>query len=351
MAFQINTIKYSGKINVTPLGTKNLELGGQAAFPFYDFEGEIPHKPKLGIQIWDMDPGEGGISAPLAKAFEGVMGDPGAWAKKAVEYGADLVCLTLKSSDHNDLNTGVAEAVAATQKVLDAVDVPVIVFGVDNKDKDIETLSAVCEKFAGKNLIVGPITDKNFKQIGAQALAYGHTVIARSPIDVNLAKQLNILLMDLGIKPEKILIDPNTGGLGYGMEYCYSVMERLEAAALLQSDDKLQQPIINMLGEEIWKTKEANQATGEFPTLGDQTSRGVLMEVTEAVSLMAAGSSLLILSHPESLKLVRYYVDLWKDGGGVKGEGYFQVPITPIDESIIIAAQKPKDSAAEAPKA
>ncbi|MDR1084250.1 MAG: acetyl-CoA decarbonylase/synthase complex subunit delta [Deltaproteobacteria bacterium] len=330
MAFQINTVKYSGKINVTPVGAQKINLGGQTAFPFYDFEGTFPNKPKLAIQIWDMDPGEG-FSVPLAKAFEGVLGDPGAWAKKAVEYGADIVCLTLKSSDPNDQNTGAAEAIAATQKVLDAVDVPVIVFGVDNKDKDVETLSAVCEKFAGKNLIVGPVTDKNYKQIGAQALAYGHAVIARSPIDVNLAKQLNILLMDLGTKPENILIDPNTGGLGYGMEYCYSVMERLQAAALLQADDKLQQPIINMLGEEIWKTKEANQPTAAVPTLGDQTCRGVLMEVTEAVSLMAAGTSLLVLSHPASLKLVREYIDLWTDGGPVKDDGLPEVPITPIN--------------------
>ncbi|MDR1576712.1 MAG: acetyl-CoA decarbonylase/synthase complex subunit delta [Deltaproteobacteria bacterium] len=324
MAFQVNTVKYSGKINVIPVGAQKINLGGQTAFPFYDFEGAFPNKPKLALQIWDIDPGEA-YSAPLAKAFAGVMGDPGAWAKKAVEYGADIVCLVLKSSDPNDQNTGPDEAIAATQKVLDAVDVPVIVFGVDNKDKDIDTLSAVCEKFAGKNLIIGPITDKNYKRIGAQALAYGHTVIARSPIDVNLAKQLNVLLMDLGIQPDKIIIDPNTGGLGYGMEYCYSVMERLQAAALLQADDKLQQPIINMLGEEIWKTKEANTPAEANPTLGDQNSRGVLMEVTEAISLLAAGTSLLVLSHPESLKLIRYYIDLWTDGGQASGEGILKV--------------------------
>jgi acetyl-CoA decarbonylase/synthase complex subunit delta len=315
---------------VIPLGANNIVVGGQSAFPFYDFEGAFPNKPKLALQIWDSDPGEA-ISAPLAEAYAGVMDDPGAWAKKAVEYGADLVCLTLKSTDPNDQNAGAAEALAATQKVLEAVGhVPVIVFGVDNREKDIETLSAICETFAGKNLVVGPVTDKNYKQIGAQALAYGHTVIARSPIDVNLAKQLNILLMDLGIKSDKILIDPNTGGLGYGMEYCYSVMERLEAAALLQADDSLQQPIINMLGEEIWKTKEANQPAEAAPALGDQVCRGVLMEVTEAVSLLAAGSSLLVLSHPESLKLVRYYIDLWADGGEIAGEGFLNVPITPL---------------------
>jgi acetyl-CoA decarbonylase/synthase complex subunit delta len=329
LAFQINAVKYSGKINVIPVGTQKVEMGGQTAFPFYDFEGVQPHKPKLALQVWDIDPGEN-LSRPLAEVFGDAVKDPGTWAKKCVEFGADMVCLVLKSTDPNDQNAGPAEAVAATAKVLDAVDVPVIVFGVDNKDKDIETLSAVCEKFAGKDLIIGPVTDKNYKQIGAQALAYGHTVIARSPIDVNLAKQLNTLLMDLGIKAEKILVDPNTGGLGYGMEYCYSVMERLQAAALLQADNKLQQPIINMLGEEIWKTKEANQPTDEFPTLGNQTCRGVLMEVTEAVSLLAAGSSLLVMSHPASLDLVRKYIDLWTDGGPVKEEGLPEVPITAI---------------------
>ncbi|MDR1395628.1 MAG: acetyl-CoA decarbonylase/synthase complex subunit delta [Deltaproteobacteria bacterium] len=331
MAFQVNTVKYSGKINVIPAGPQKVLLGGQSAFPFYDFEGAFPNKPKLALQIYDLDPTEGGFAAPLAEAYKGSLGDPGAWAKKAAEYGADMVCLVLKSSDPNDQNTGPDHAVASVKKVVEAVNIPVIVFGVDNKDKDIETLSAVCEALAGKQLIIGPVTDKNFKQIGAQALAYGHTVIARSPIDVNLAKQLNILLMDLGMKAENIIIDPNTGGLGYGMEYCYSVMERLEAAALLQADDKLQQPIVNMLGEEIWKTKEANQSGKDFPLMGDQTCRGVLMEVTEAVSLLAAGTSLLVLSHPLSLKLVRDYIDLWTDGGAVKEAGLPDVPITPVN--------------------
>ena len=329
MSFQVNKVTYTGKINETPLGVKKVPLGGQSAYQFHDFEGSLPNTPKLGIQVWDMNPGEA-YAGPLAEAFAGVLDDPGAWAKKAVELGADVISLHLKSSDPNDKNTGPDEAIANVGKVLEAVDVPVVVFGVDNPDKDRETLSAVAEKFTGKNLIIGPVTDKNYKQIGAQALAYGHSVIARTPIDVNLAKQLNILLMDLGITPDKILIDPNTGGIGYGMEYCYSVMERINMAALLQQDDKLQQPIINILGEEIWKTKEANQLTADHPVLGDQLCRGVLMEVTEAVSLLSAGSSLLILAHPVSLKLVREYITLMTEGGPAPAEGFPDVPITAL---------------------
>lgn len=326
MAFQIPTVKYSGKINNVPVGAKKVPLGGQNAYSFHTFEGSFPNKPKMALDVWDFDPGADFPSA-LAEAFKGVMGDPGAWAKKCVEYGADMVVLHLKSSDPNDQNTGPAEAIANVQKVVDAVDVPIIVFGVDNKDKDVETLSAVAEKFANKNLILGPVTDKNYKQIGAQALAYGHSVIARSPIDVNLAKQLNILLTGLGLTTDRIIIDPTTGGLGYGMEYGYSVMERIMMAALVQQDDNLQQPMISFFGEDIWKSKEANLPTAEHKELGDATCRGVLMEVAEAIAVMHAGVEIVSICHPATLKIVREYVNLAYDGGEV-GKDLPVVPIT-----------------------
>lgn len=326
MAFQIPTVKFSGKINEVPLGPQKVLVGGQNAYSFHSFEGSFPHKPLISLDVWDSDPGAD-LAAPLAEAFKGVTGDPGAWAKKCVEYGADIVCLHLKSSDPNGENTGPAQAIAAVQKVVDAVSVPIIVFGVDNKDKDAETLAAVAEKFANKNLILGPVTDKNYKQIGAQALAYGHTVIARSPIDVNLAKQLNILLTGLGLPKDKLIGDPTTGGLGYGMEYGYSVMERTTMAALVQQDDALQQPLISFFGEDVWKSKEANLPTAEHPEMGDAQCRGVLMEVTEAIAVLGAGISILAMRHPASVKLVKEYVKLVYDGGAAGG-GLPEVPIT-----------------------
>ncbi|MDR1298608.1 MAG: acetyl-CoA decarbonylase/synthase complex subunit delta [Deltaproteobacteria bacterium] len=347
MPLKIEKVKYSGKINETPLGTQKVVVGGQAAYPFHDFEGALPNKPKFALQVWDVNP-EDSFPPPLAEAYAGVLGDPAAWAKKAVDYGADIISLHLKSSDPNGADTGPEEAVETVGKVLAAVDVPVIVFGVDNADKDNKTLSAVAAAFPNKNLVLGPLTDKNYKQIGAQALAYGHSVIARTPIDVNLAKQLNILLMDLGLKNDKILIDPNTGGLGYGMEYCYSVMERITIAALIQADDKLQQPIVNILGEEIWKLKEVNQLTAEHPALGDQFSRGVLMETTEAVSLLGAGSSLLVMAHPATLRLVRDYVDSMFEGGDIVAEE-FDVPITDLGGVAEPASGKKAEAPAAAP--
>jgi acetyl-CoA decarbonylase/synthase complex subunit delta len=322
LAFQVNKVKYSGKINVVPLGTQKVMVGGQSAYNFHDFEGTFPHKPLLGLQVWDMDPADN-FAQPLKDAWAGVLNDPAAWAKKAVEYGADLVCLELASTDPNDLDTSPQQAVETVGKVLEAVNVPLIVNGVDNKDKDVETLSPIAEKFQNKNLILGPVTDKNYKALGAQALAYGHSVIAKSPIDVNLAKQLNILLTDLGVTLDKILIDPTNSGLGYGMEYTYSIIERINMAALVQQDDKLQQPIISVIGRDNWKCKEANlpPAPGEFDAIGQGTSLGVLMEVTTAISFLSAGASVIIFAHPQSLALVRSYVDSAMDGGAIKAIG------------------------------
>ncbi|MDR1041480.1 MAG: acetyl-CoA decarbonylase/synthase complex subunit delta [Deltaproteobacteria bacterium] len=329
MAFQVSKVKYSGKINEVPLGTQKLIVGGQSAYNFHDFEGTFPHKPVVGLQVWDMDPGES-YPAPLAEAFAGVLNDPAAWAKKCVEYGAQLVSLQLKSSDPNDLDTPPEHAVEVVGKVLGAINVPLIVMGVDNKDKDVETLSKVAEAYNGKNLVIGPITDKNYKQLGAQALAYGHSIVAKSPIDVNLAKQLDILLMDLGVKADKILVDPTISGLGYGLEYTYSIMERINMAALVQQDDKLQQPIIAIIGDETWKVKECQLPVEGNETMGNQLCRGVLMETTTAVSFLAAGASVILCAHPGALKLTQAYINAASDGGAIADPGIGEVPITQI---------------------
>ncbi|MEE9556303.1 MAG: acetyl-CoA decarbonylase/synthase complex subunit delta, partial [Candidatus Adiutricales bacterium] len=314
MAFEITSVKYSGKIREINIGPdQNITVGGETSYPFFLFEGEMPHKPKIAMEVWDMNPGEEWPEAAKAP-FADVLDDPGAWAKKCVEYGADLIVLQLKSTDPNTLDKGADEALAAVKSVVEAVDVPVAVYGVANETKDTETLSAVAEAFQGKNLILGPVEEKNHKQIGAQAMAYGHIIAANTPIDVNLAKQLNILLENLGVTYDKILIDPTTGGLGYGMEYCYSVMERLRMAALVQQDLNLQQPIVNNLGHEVWKSKEAKLSMEEVTNMGYPDDRGILMETTAAVAMLLAGSDILFLRHPETVKLVKQYIDLLAEG-------------------------------------
>ncbi len=307
MAFEIPKQKYSGAIKTVTIGKgdKAITLGGETSYPFYVFEGAMPNKPRIAMEVWDKDPGED-WAGPAYAAIKDVAKDPVAWAQKCVkEFGAEAIGLVLVSTDPNGDNATPEAAAATAKKVLAAIDVPLIVYGTSNVEKDAEVLPAVAEACADKSITIGPVQDKNYKKIGAAALAYNHSVSANSPIDVNLAKQLNILLGQLGVKDTQILVDPTTGGLGYGMEYSYSVMERDRMAALTQEDDKLQFPILNYVGQEVWKVKECKQTNAEAPQLGDQTKRGILMEAITAVDLLLAGSDLLIMRHPQSVKMVK----------------------------------------------
>ena len=307
MAFEIPKQIYSGSIKTVTIGKgdKAITLGGETSYPFYVFEGPMPNPPRVAMEVWDVDPGED-WAEPCKEPFKDVLGNPVAWAQKCVkEYGAEAIALILVSTDPNGMNASPESAAETAKKVASAVDVPVIVYGTSNMDKDADVLPAVAEACQGLSLVIGPLQDKNYKKIGAAALGYNHMVSANSPIDVNLAKQLNILLSQLGVKDSQILVDPTTGGLGYGMEYCYSVIERDRMAALTQEDEKLQQPIINNMGNEVWKVKECKQSNAEAPQLGDQKTRGILMESITATSLLLAGSDLLIMRHPEAVKLAK----------------------------------------------
>jgi acetyl-CoA decarbonylase/synthase complex subunit delta len=307
LAFEIPKQVYSGAIKPVTIGkgSKAITLGGENSYPFYLFEGAMPNTPRIAMEVWDTDPGEE-WAGPAYAAIQDVAKDPVAWAKKCVsEFGADAIALVLVSTDPNGDNAPPEAAAAIAKKVAEALDVPLIVYGSGSVEKDADVLPAVAEACQGRNLILGPVQDKNYKKIGAAALGYNHTVIANSPIDVNLAKQLNILLGQLGVKDNQILVDPTTGGLGYGLEYTYSVMERDRMAALTQEDDKLQLPIINYLGQEVWKVKECKLTNEEAPNLGDQTKRGILMEAITAVDLLLAGADLLVMRHPEAVKLTK----------------------------------------------
>jgi acetyl-CoA decarbonylase/synthase complex subunit delta len=316
LGFEFYKESYSGGIREITLGegSKAVTVGGQTCYPFYQFEGKMPNKPKIAMEIWDMPPEEWPESA-LAH-FKDVVADPAAWAKKCVDdFGADLIVLQLKSIDPNDQDASPEEAAATVKKVADAVDVPLIIWGCANPQKDEDVLKKVAEECQGRSLAIGPVEDKNHKGIGAAAMGYGHTIVSSSPIDVNLAKQVNILLENLGVSADRMIIDPTTGGLGYGLEYSYSVMERLRMAALTQGDDKLQLPIINNIGNEVWKCKEAKQPLDEAPILGDPERRAILMEAVAAVSYLMSGSDVLILRHPETVRMVRSFIELAMDGG------------------------------------
>ena len=303
MVFEIPKTAYSGKIKEIKLGggDKAVTVGGESCYPFYLFEGEMPNPPRIAMEVWDMPP-QGWPEAAL-EPFKGVTDDPAAWAKKCVDdYGAEMICLQLISTDPNGLDRGGDEAAEVVKKVADSVSVPLIVWGTANHDKDTEVLRKVSEVCQDRNLIIGPLEEEDHKKIGAAAIGYKHTVIASTPIDINLAKQLNVLLGNPGVPDDLLVMDPTVSSIGYGIEYCYSVMERMRMAGLTQQDEKLQFPLICNISKETWKTKEVAE---EDPKLGDIKKRGVLLEAMSATTLLLAGGDVLIMRHPEAIKLVK----------------------------------------------
>jgi CO dehydrogenase/acetyl-CoA synthase delta subunit len=236
------------------------------------------------------------------------MGDPVKWALKCVnEFGAKAICLSLASTDPNGANRPSSEAAQTAKNVLEAVDVPLILWGCGNADKDTETLREVTSFIGTRKVCLAPLSDANYRSLGATAMAFQLPVVAATPIDVNLAKQLNILLENLGMPLENILMDPSIGAVGYGLEYTYSVMERIRLAALQQNAEKRSVPFIVNLGREVWKAKEAKLPSDNM--LGDQERRAVLLEAITASSLLMAGGELMIMRHPKAVALTEALVE------------------------------------------
>jgi acetyl-CoA decarbonylase/synthase complex subunit delta len=297
--------KWTGKVREITLGAtaaeggtrkKTVVVGGEATLPFLHYEGAIPHPPVIAIEIKSRRPHD--WSPLLLDAWGAVADDPAEWAKAAEAAGADMIILTLVLEDTPDT------AKAALKKVLGATGLPVGVFGPGQAEKDNELLVPVAEAGAGEKLLLGVCEDKNYRTIVAAALAHGHLVDSRTPMDVNLSKQLIILIKDMGMPLERVIMDPSTGGLGYGIEYGYSVMERLRLAAL-GGDSMTQQPMLVTPGEEGWKVKEAKVGEGVPAVWGDWKERAINWEMLTASVLVESGADVLVMRHPESVKRVK----------------------------------------------
>ena len=301
-------VNYSGAIREVSLGNggKAVTVGGATSLPFHLFEGKMPHKPLIAMEVMDIRPDN--WPQTLSRHFEDVMGDPVAWARKCVDvYKADAINIWLAGTDPNGANRSAKDAAQDAAKVIQAIDVPIIVWGCGNADKDTETLREVTSMIGDKKVCLAPLEDSNYRSIGATAMAFRYPVVAASPIDVNLAKQLNILLENLGVGLDTVLMDPSVGALGYGIEYTYSVMERIRLAALTQKDEKLQVPLICNLGREVWKTKEVGLPSDAM--LGDQERRGIMMEAVTASCMLMAGGEVLIMRHPKAVNMTKSLIN------------------------------------------
>jgi len=308
--------KYINPINTVTIGATKQEggtrshtitVGGETTLPYLHFEGEIPYPPVIAMEVWDFAPSD--WPDVLAQHFSDVWDDPGKWAKKCVdEFGADLICLRLQGCDPDGKNKSADEAAEAVKKVLASVGVPLIIWGCGNKDKDNEIFPSCSQAAAGERCLLGSITEDNYKTLVALCQADKHKVIAESPVDINIAKQVNILATDAGLSEKDIVIYPTTGALGYGIEYVYSIMERGRIAGL-GGDKMWAMPILGDIGKEVWKVKEAIAPEAEVPEWGDHTQRGPLWEFITAVVYLQAGADILIMRHPKAVSDTKKYIN------------------------------------------
>jgi acetyl-CoA decarbonylase/synthase, CODH/ACS complex subunit delta len=307
MAAQLAAQSWSGKISTLTVGATNEEggsrahavkIGGEESLPFLFSEGALPNKPRIAFEIWDSPPDD--WAEELARHYGRIFADPIEWAKRCVDdYKAELLCLRLQGA-HPDCGDKDADSEAELViRMLKSVGVPLIINGCGDDAKDNLVLPAVCEAVRGERCLIGSASQDNYKTLAAAVMADGHSIIAESPIDINIAKQLNILISDMGLAFERIAINPTIGALGYGLEYGYSIMERARLAAL-SGDKTVGCPFICFVGQEAWRAKEARERGRE---------QGVIWEAITAAALIQAGADLLVMRHPDAIEKISRYID------------------------------------------
>ncbi|MBO8129101.1 MAG: acetyl-CoA decarbonylase/synthase complex subunit delta [Peptococcaceae bacterium] len=306
MSVQLVRERWNGSAQEMTLGRHPhaVKVGGESTLPFLHFEGSMPNRPVLALEVTDTSPQD--WPGVLSEPYREVMGDPVHWAMACEKEGADLVALKLDSCHPEKENADPEQAARTAAAVAEAINVPLIVLGCGDESKDAEVLPIAAKALQGHNCLLGTVTADNYKPVVAACIEYHHNVVATSPLDINLAKQLNILISDMDLPLHRIAMDPSIGPLGYGIEYAYSIIERMRIGALT-GDIMLSPPVICMVGEEAWKTKEAQSS--DVPEWGDWKRRAVLWEAVTASVLLQAGGHIMVLRHPESLALVKAQID------------------------------------------
>jgi len=306
MAFVPKTQAYSASINAVTLGTgdKSVVIGGNNVLPFYTFDAEMKNAPKIGVEISDL--GLEHFHTPGFEAYyAGCKTVPEMAQKAASMEGASFICLALEGADPNGRNKSVEECVALVKDVAAAIDLPLVVMGCKNVEKDSALLAAVSEALQGSNILVMSAREEDYKSLGASAvMAYGQKLGAESADDINLAKQLNVLLSQLGVPAASVVMNVGSAAAGYGYEYVVSTLDRVRAAALAQSDDMLQMPIITPVSSETWGVKESIMPEADMPEWGSREERGIEMEITTAAACLTSGSDAVIMAHPAAVAAV-----------------------------------------------
>ncbi len=316
MPFEMPVEKWSSAVNPVTLGATReqggtrssvVTIGGDTGLPFLSFEGKTPNRPAVAMEVLDAPPQD--IPLALEEVLGDVMADPAAWARRCVEqFHAEMIAVRLTGAHPDRENRTPEDCAQVVKSVLEAVSVPLIIWGCGQPDKDNEVMPRVSEAAKGENCLLGTATQDNYKTITASCLADGHKLITEAPLDINIQKQVNILVTDAGMDPSRIVMYQATGGLGYGMEYAYSIMERTRLAAL-GGDRMLSMPMLALVGSECWKAKEAKLAEEASPGWGNAEQRGVLWEAATAACFLHGGTHLFVMWHPRAVEQVRGLID------------------------------------------
>ena len=311
MSFVPKTHTYNAHINevVLGVGDKAVAIGGQNVLAFHTFDGEIANAPKIGVELTDA--GMAMCTMPGEQKFYEGCATVADMAKRAAEMeGASFICLHLEGADPNGENKSVDECVELAKSVADATDMPLVVMGCKNIEKDTELFNKIAEALAGKNILVLSARNEDYKTVGASvALAYGQKVGAESAVDINLAKQLNTVITQMGFNAQSIVMNVGSAAAGYGYEYVASTLDRVKDAALKQADAMLEMPIMTPVSADTWGVKESVMSEEDMPEWGSQEERGIEMEITTAAAVLAGGSDAVILRHPEAVKTIAKMID------------------------------------------
>lgn len=305
MAFAAPKETCSGKVYQVTIGTgdKTVSFGGENTLPFHAFEGTTPNKPLIAFEIQDIPPAD--WPENVKKPYSSVYDDPVKWAKYCQDMlKARAIALRLLGTHPDRENRSPEDAVKTVKDVLSAINIPLIILGSNHAEKDTPVLVAAAEAAKDKNCIIGKAQEANYKTITAAAMANNHKLIAMSELDINLSKQLNILITQMGFDKERLITDPMCSALGYGLEYTYSVMERIRLAALTQNDATMQPPMLADVGMYVWKIKESQAPESEVPLWGNTEERGIAWEAITATALLMSGAELLIMRHPKAVEAV-----------------------------------------------
>ncbi len=315
MPFEAKKKEFNTSIGVLEFGNEpSVQMGGEKVWPLYAFDGPLTNPPRVGVEVTDL--GATYWNEGLHSSYADCSDVASMVEKAAAIPGAEFVCLTFEGADPIGENKSIEECIALAEEIAEKCPLPLSIAGCGNVEKDEELLQKLAETLQGRNVLFLSATEDNYKAVGTGvALAWGQKLVAESAVDINLAKQLNLLLGQLGVPNSSFAMNIGEAAAGYGFEYVASTMERVKAAALAQNDEALQVPIITPVGKDAWNTKETLASEEEYPQWGPSEKRGIYMEIVTAAACLAAGSNAVILRHPQAVSTIGTFISLLAEGG------------------------------------